>query len=190
MKTARNLLPSFLALLLLAAATDAGATVVKFLSLADHVASSDAIVRVRVAGETSYVSEKDGRPRTDRRVRVLESYKGPFQRGDEFIVRQMRGPVGEGVLRIPGDPELGEGEELVLFLMLGTEAEAQKVTYLTALAQSRYTVVRDLSGAWVKRDFDGLAFAFGDDGRVVEPADEPATKLELLEASIRALVER
>lgn len=175
-----------LALAMIATATPAAATVARFLPLEEHVALADAIVRVRITGEESFVSKDDGRPRTDTRMQVVQGYKGRFRAGDAIKVRQMRGRSGETELRIPGDPELRNGDELILFLQVAPD----EMTYLTALAQSKYVVVRDLSGAWVKRDFDGLAFTFGDDGRVVEAVPESGTPLDLFEKTLALLIEK
>lgn len=183
MKNADRILLPFLLLALVATALPAQATVARFFSLGEHVEASQLIVRARATGERTFISEQDGRPRTDRRFTVLESWKGSLVPGKEFVVRQMRGRTSEGELRIPGDPELREGDEVVLFLVMGKEG----VTYLTALAQSKYAVTRDRSGAWAKRDFEGLTFSLGDD-RAVAPPAEAATPLELLAAAVRALV--
>ncbi len=169
-------------LAVLAIATTAGATVVRYLSLDEHVATAQLIVRVRAGDASTSLGAKDGRPRTDRVYTVLETYKGNAGPGSELKVRQMRGAMGERTLRIPGDPELREGEEAVLFLV----QDASGLSYLAALAQSKYAVVRDGDDAFVRRDLEGLAFAV--DGQVLEPADEAPVPLALFGETIRALV--
>jgi len=185
MKTylARGLFPLAL-LAALALALPAGATVARFLSLDDHVALAQLIVRVRGGESTTYVSKKDGRPRTERAYTILETYKGNLGPGASLVVRQMRGSVGDGELRIAGDPELREGEEAVLFLVQDKEG----VAYLAALGQSKYEVVRDAGGAWVRRKLDGLAFVTDDKGEVVEAVDEPPVPLDVFVKTLVSLV--
>ncbi len=172
-------------LALLGLALPAGATVVRFLSMEEHIGLSQLIVRVRAGNASTTTSEKDGRPRTDRRYTIVETYKGGYGPGKEIVVRQMRGDTAEGMLAIPGDPELREGEEAILFLA----TDGKGFAYLTALAQSKYNVTRDRSGAWVQRNFDGLAFAMGEDGLVVEPGDEAPVSLELFEKTLATIMQ-
>jgi len=183
--TRRIFLP-LLALAVLGLALPAAATVARFLELEEHVGLSHLVIRARAAGARTFVSEKDGRPRTERTYKILETYKGSAAPGDEIAVRQMRGAMGEAEFRIPGDPELAEGEEVVLFLNL----DSNGVAYLTAMAQSKYTVTRDVTGAWASRNLSGLAFTFGEDGRVIEAVQESPISLDLLAASIRAVAGR
>ena len=186
MNLSRRILLPLLALAVVGLALPASATVARFLSLEEHVALSQLVVRARAAGARNFVSEKDGRPRTERFFKILETNKGSVPAGGEIAVRQMRGVQGEGVLRIPGDPELSEGEEAVLFLTV----DENGVAYLTALAQSKYIVTRDVTGAWASRDLTGLAFTFAEGGRVVEAVKESPIALELRAKSIRAITEK
>jgi hypothetical protein len=179
---ARGLLPLAL-LAALAIALPAGATVVRYLSLDDQIALAQLVVRVRGGDARTFRSEKDGRPRTDRKFTILETYKGDLGPGQTVTVRQMRETTGPETLRIPGDPELREGEEAVLFLVRDESGTA----FLAALGQSKFEVVRDDSGAWVKRNLDGLAFLV-DDAGVMEPVDEAPVPLDLFADTLRTIV--
>ena len=60
MNVASRSLQPLLLLALLALALPAGATVARFLSLEEHVASAELIVRARAGSERSFLSDQDG----------------------------------------------------------------------------------------------------------------------------------
>lgn len=168
------------ALLFLAA--PAHATIARFLELQQHCDLSQLIVRAKTLDSRTFVDEKDGRPRTETTFLILETYKGDRSPGSTVALRQMRGPVGEGELRIPGDPAFREGEEVVLFLRTGTD----EIAFLTAMGQSKYVVDRSESGAVVRRDLTGLGFLV-DESRVVGADEEAPVPLALFGETVRDL---
>ncbi len=113
------------------------ATVMRHLSLEEHLALSVLVVRGRVVGATSFVAE-GGLPFTDTEVEVLEVIAGTAPAPEKLRVRQIKGMAGGTYRAVPGDAELWPGEEVVLFL----HRLDGDVGYLTALGQSKYLVDR------------------------------------------------
>jgi hypothetical protein len=152
----------FAALLLLPYA--ATATVMRYLSLAEHIELSDLVVRARIGQARTFVGEND-LPFTDTELEVLEVFKGEVPKDGRLFVRQMKGEV-DGLYRaVPGDAQFLPSEEVVLFL----RAEEGGVAYLTALGQSKYRVDRPIGtlpgpgdeGVVVVRDLSDVTFYLG-----------------------------
>ena len=97
------------------------------------------------------------------------------------VVRQLGGRVGHRVSRVLGDARFHAGEEVVVFLRRDPVDPA--LWHLTALAEAKFTVVRDGGPATVARDLSGLA--------VLGPGGRPATLPRVLTlASLEAAVAR
>lgn len=175
--------------LLVAVAPVAQATVVQYLTLADHIQLSNLVVRVNVGESRVYLHEIDGRPRTETQLTVVETYKGDAVRGQTLTVRQMRGTIGTERMVLAGDPELRKGQHLVLFL----STDETGMAYLTALGQSLYRVEPnfDGSGSLVIRDLDGLGFYMGQtpgkQGRIAHGTEEAPIPLDLFGTTIREI---
>ncbi len=188
------------------ASAAAEATVAVPLSQAEQVGLSDMVVRATVLSHTYGWNADRSHIVTLTRLRVTESYKGPAVPGAELVLRQFGGEAEGLVERVPGDPRLADGEDVVVFLRNGPG-----VAFLTAMAQSVYhlhpaapttgtapvtrtaaTTVPTVTAGTVmaRRDLDGITFARPRaDGpmEIFEPTAEPAVTLDSLRASLRAL---
>ncbi len=173
-----------LAAAVLFGAAEARATIARYLPLEEHLALSSLVVRARV-GAHVFKDGADGRPRQETTLQILETFKGRNGAGTRVIVRQMRGPVGEGFLAIPGDPELREGDEIVVFL----RTDGGGVHFLTAMAQSKWDVLRDGEHATLRREIKGTAFYVDDDPRkVIEPSVEAPVPLPVFAETVRSIL--
>jgi len=161
----RRIPPSLRGLLVLAALLlvpfAANATVMRYLSLVEHIELSELVVRARIGQARTFVGE-NGLPFTDTELEVLEVFKGEAPKDGRLFVRQMRGEV-DGLYRaVPGDAQFLPSEEVILFL----HAEEGGVAYLTALGQSVYRVERPIGtlpgpgdeGVIVYRDLSDVTF--------------------------------
>ena len=166
----------------LLAAGPASATIARWLSLDEHLSLSQLVVRARVGSHATVVGD-EGRPRTDTTVHVLETWKGKHGPGTSVIVRQLRGPQGEGFLAIPGDPELREGDEVVLFL----RTDGKGLYFLTSMAQSKWDVVRADGEPVVRRSIDGMAFYVAERREVLEAPEEAPVPLSTFGDVLREL---
>jgi len=169
----------------------AGATVMRYLSLPEHLGLSDLVVRARVGEARTFVGE-GGMPFTDTELEVLEVLKGQAPAGGKLVVRQMKGEVDGAYRSVPGDAVLIPGEEVVLFLH-GVEGG---VAYLTALGQSKYKVERPVGtipgpgddGAVVVRDLSNLTFYLEGDRPALTHGDEEApVDLRIFRETVREL---
>lgn len=163
----------------------AQATVVVALSRPDMVRRADMIVRASVLGHTSRWNEDHSQIITLTDLRVTRWIKGNATTS-VLVLRQLGGTVGDTRSHIAGDPQLAQGQDVVLFLRRG-----EGVVYLYAMAQSAFHVERSHSGALrVQRDLDGLTFAVrdGDQLRLVEPSAEPGESLDSFLADLASLV--
>lgn len=145
------------ALLWLAPST-ASATVMEYASPAELVELSDVVVRADVVGQHSFVDDEQGRIVTHTTLAVRETYHG--EAGSEVTVEQWGGTVGERTSSVPGDAEFEVGEEVIVFLR--RDASRPDALFLTALAQSKYTVDRTDETAMVARDLSDLVVLSAD----------------------------
>lgn len=188
------------------ASAAAEATVAVPLSQAEQVGLSDMVVRATVLSRTYGWNADRSHIITLTRLRVTERYKGAAVPGAELVLRQLGGETEGLVERIPGDPRLADGEDLVVFLRNGPG-----VVFLTAMAQSVYHLhpAAPTAGAtpsprtasatpstvpvgtvMARRDLDGITFARPrPDGpmEIFEPTVEPAVSLDELRTSLRSL---
>ena len=166
----------------------ATATVMRHLSLEEHLALSELVVRAKVIDAKSFVGE-GGLPFTDTELEVLEVLAGDASTPKTLRVRQLKGMAGETYRAVPGDAELLVGEEVVLFLH-GVE---EGVAYLTALGQSKYLVDRPVGppspaggGPLVIRDLPRGAL-YAPQGRPAPSAVEPPVELDVFLDTVRNL---
>ncbi|MFB6374836.1 MAG: hypothetical protein ABEN55_17330, partial [Bradymonadaceae bacterium] len=126
----------------------ASATVMEYTSPAELVDLSDVVVRADVVDRQSFVDRDQGRIVTHTTLSVREHYAG--QVGAEVTLEQWGGTVGERTSTVPGGADFEVGEEVLVFLR--RDASRPDVLFLTALAQSKYTVERHADSATVARD--------------------------------------
>lgn len=168
----------------------AQATVVVALSRAEMARRADLIVRASVLGHQSRWNEDGSQIITLTELRVTRWIKGNAT-SSTLVLRQLGGTVGDTRSHIAGDPQLGQGDDVVLFLRRGDQLGGRAVVYLYAMAQSAFHVTRSRSGALrVQRDLEGLTFAVrdGEQLRLVEPAAEPGEALDTFLAELASLV--
>jgi hypothetical protein len=126
----------FLALLLLAAAAPAGATVFLPADFRDMVAGSRAIVHGRIVDVRSQTSGDRRTIATYVTVSVEQHLKGAL--GREVTFRVPGGEVGRYRRVIVGAPRFDRGDEVVLFLT----SRGPSIPYLFGLSQGVYRVSR------------------------------------------------
>ena len=102
--------------LLLGIAPDAGATVVKALSLYEKVQSSAVVVRGIVERTEPSLMKNGGAVQTVITLRVEEVIKGSAERGERILLRQSGGKVDDFEHHIPGVSKWELGEEVIMFL--------------------------------------------------------------------------
>lgn len=180
------------ALTILVHTTPASSTVMRYLSLEEHLELSELVVRAKVGASSAFVGE--GRlPFTDTTLEVLEVFKGAAPDEGRLRVRQLRGEVGGRFRAVPGDAEFVEGEEVILFLH-GLEGG---LGYLTALGQSKYEVERPVGppapggeGALVVRDLSkGVFHPGGAAARLAPGVPEAPVDLGLFRQALNELRE-
>lgn len=167
---------ALLALSLTLFAPQLAGAVPRYLGLEEHVGLSQAIVRATATDRRDFTSELDGKKRSDRTFRVIESWKGGISRGQTVTVRMALADE---------EPETGPGAaEVILFLVFDESGTA----YLTAAEQSLWYVTRDVSGAWAQRHIGGRKLQMGE--KILEMAPEAPIPLDLLENAVRSLATR
>ena len=137
------------------------ASMAVYLTDKDMALQADEIVHGVVKSKTSSYDQKTKKAYTLTTVAVTEWVKGGAGE-KEITIRQIGGKIGDKTMAITGDARLGDGEEVVLFMMKG-----DGVRFMQALAQSKFLVVKDpITGAkLVKRDLSGLSVGEMKDGR-------------------------
>lgn len=100
--------------LLILATAPASASVVEALDLGQLVRRADQVVVGRATGTRSSWDDRH-RIVTDVTVRVEQSMKGGAGAGDEIVVRQLGGAIGDLGMRVAGEPTIGTGDRMVLF---------------------------------------------------------------------------
>jgi hypothetical protein len=196
MQTARRLSSLLAVLATLSLSAPAQATVMRYLSLEEHIEFSDVVVRAKVGASRTFVGERN-LPFTDTSLEVLEVLQGTLPPG-ELRVRQMRGEVNGIFTSVPGDANLFQDEEVILFL--GADESEPGVAYLTALGQSKYkislppgagpggggqppvpVVLRDLS--------DATFYVPGPDASMTHGIEEAPIPLDLFRSTVRDLAQ-
>jgi len=165
------------------------ATTVLDLPVPELAKRSPTIIRGVVMGQKASWDAKHEHIVTRIKVRVDEVLRGNVKVKQQITIQQAGGEVGETGQHIEGAATFRLGEEVVLFLEphRGTTGEHA----LVSLAASKFSVVRDNTGAHVQRDLSGLTFVKRDaDGRLrpAPSAAEPNLSLADLQTSIREAV--
>lgn len=142
-------------------ARPAQATVMRYADLARLVEISDIIVQGTVAEQSTYFDKAQGRVVTDTTFAVQRAFSGKVK---ERVTIQQWGGTYEGVTHmIAGDARFEKGEEVVVFLHRGADG----VVALSALGQSKYSVVKTSTGKLVSRDFGDISILV--DNMVAKP---------------------
>ena len=171
------------ALLGLLLAAPAGATSVVELELTAHIAESTAVVEATVGTPYVTINDANGHPLTHTPLHVTSVLAGSAPAKIE--VTQHKGTVGDRTLSMTGDGLLEPGSSVVVFVV-----QAEGRWWLTALAQSVWTVDGTGASATATRDLGGLVFFERDpETGAIVPAHEPLanrTTLGALRAAVTA----
>ena len=186
---------SLLALALAAAAAllvfihpaQGSATVVTYADLPDLVELSDVVIRGEVTRRESHFDPAQGRLVTHTTFKVDRRYMG--ETDETVTIEQWGGTNGETTSTIPGDADFTVGQEVVVFLRYGPE----NGLYLTALAQSKFSVHRTGQTPLVSRNLSKLVFLEESaDGQADRGAtfhiDRETRRLDSFEAELRSLI--
>src|SRR5512142_702760 len=112
--TAMNTMKALLCLLVLACAGSAMAAVAVPVSVEDLARGSDAVIRGRVAKQSSHWSSDHRRILTDVEVETSSVWRGSAPSRVTVVVPG--GVVGDIGQRVDGAPALSDGEDVALFL--------------------------------------------------------------------------
>ena len=163
-----------LAIVLVPFATAQGASVIPQ-STESLARQATHVVRAVVEDQREGYDERARHATIETRLSVEETLKG--RAPSTILVRQLRG--------IPGDARFRAGEEVVVFLRVGTDAH-QGAFFLLAMAQGKYEVTRTSGGATVvQRDLSELAFV-SKDGTVTPAPADAALELDELRSRVRS----
>lgn len=133
----------------------ASATVMKYADLEKLVEISDIIVYAKVTDQKTYFDKQQNRIVTDTTFTVEQNFLGKV--GDKVTIQQWGGTYKGKTLIIPGDAHFDQGEETIVFLHKGPDG----VVALSALGQSKYSVVPTKEGKLVSRDLSDIGFLIG-----------------------------
>lgn len=154
----------------------AQATTAVYLTEVEHAQSSDAIVLARIGEQRVDRDPATGRILTHTVVHVEKPLMGTPPVA--FEVHQMGGRIGDEVLYLPGDATLTPGEDVLLFVR-----QVEGRWFLTALQQSKYSVIPSLDGLVLERDLEGGLFLRGQNGELTpfntDGDDSPMTLARL-----------
>lgn len=153
---------STLALLLLS--SNASATVVRPLSLADLVSRSDRIAIVRVSSQKAEWTADRSAIYTKILVTVVQPVKGGMARGQRLTILREGGEVGEVGMLVEGAPRFADGEEALVFL----EQRGQS-TWTVGMAQGKLGVRSAGGKRWVAPDLRDLRLASAQSAQAVAP---------------------
>lgn len=108
---------AMIVLALLLGSPPAEASSFREVSLGELVETSHAVIQVKVLGtESAWTTTEYSYIATTAHLKVVRSLRGSFERGEELMVREAGGQVGNDVVQAIGFPQLREGQELVIFL--------------------------------------------------------------------------
>ncbi len=119
------------------------------------------------------------RPITDTTVHVAEVVVGAAP--ETLVIEQIGGTIDNQRLVVPGDARFEVGERCLLFLR-----KVEGNWFLTAMEQSKYTLVETPGGTMLFRQLSGGLFVVNGQGRL-EEYEEPGS---LKTRSLRQMVER
>lgn len=117
-------------------------------------ASADLVVRGAVL-HASTRKTPEGRIVTDTVFQVAEVLSGEAG-GDTLVVTTLGGEIGDEGQIVPGSPELGAGEELVLFLRRPGPVSALARTFVVGLGQGVFHVRRASGRPILARHLDDM----------------------------------
>lgn len=146
-------------------AQTASATTALYLSEVEHAAASDAVVLATIGAQRTDRDPNSGRLFTHSVVHVDKAVFGDAPAA--FEVHQMGGRMGDEVQYIPGDARLQTGERVLLFVR-----KVDDQWYLTALEQSKYSVVPSLDGTLLERELHGGLFLRSKGGAMTPWVDD------------------
>lgn len=146
------------------------------------VEKASRIFRARAVSESSFVLARRAKSapreiRTDWTIDVLESWKGPFDRGRPVTVRIRGGRVGDFSALIDGEPEIIRGGEYVFFLEPDSAQDVWRTSSVTwgclPIVRSMVSMPRaggpvKVTVARMRRDVGKFTEATGD---VTEPPE-------------------
>lgn len=176
----RSKLLPFVVLCAVFTAARADATVVVPLTREELVHRADLIVRASVGTQRSMWNENHTQIITLTTLTVTAAWKGNAPQ--TLTLRQFGGTVGELTSRVAGDSQLRRGQDAIFFLRQGSG-----VVYLTALAQSVYTVSTRDGTPRVARDLAGLTFARVDNAGPMQLIDATSERSESLSSFVADL---
>lgn len=168
--------------------TDADATIVKRLGVADMARRADVVVVGRVLRQTATWNPERTRIYTLTEISVSESLKGTAAAGATVTIRQLGGTLDGLVQTVPGNARFVVGEDVVVFL---DRDETQPLHYVIGMAQGKFTVSRTAAGLQATQDTTDLAFVRPDPAGALVPVEAgPAAPvdggLEALRRAVRA----
>lgn len=175
----------WLVMAVLAVSAVASATVMLYTDVARLVELSDVIVQGRVVDQHTFFDDDKNEIATITTVELDRVFYGE-DIGKTVKFRQWGGEWGDRLARIPGDAQFAPYEECVLFLVDGKD-EFAGMRYLTALGQSKFTIVRHAGGAHVIRNLGDLAFLNPDD-QSIRPKSDERYEYQAFVAELEALV--
>lgn len=157
-------LPFFLLLLFTLLSSPAFATTFGPMTIASQVDNARYFVRGRVVGGSWVQEERNSkRPYTYWKLSISAQSKGSSL-GNEVVIRQPGGEIGELGYHVAGSATFREGEEVFVALR-ETDEPAKEVT---GLASGKYTVERGADGEPIVRS--GLGFTVKDpEGKPFRP---------------------
>jgi len=181
----RRLIAAWIALTVLAFGGVASATVMLYTDVARLVELSDVVVQGRVVDQNSFFDEERDEIATITTVEVDHVFLGDGI-GQTIQFRQWGGEWADRLARIPGDAQFEPYEECILFLVDG-KGEFAGMRYLTALGQSKYTVMRHGGRVHVMRHLGDLAF-LDPESNAIAPRRDEGWDYDVFVAELEALV--
>jgi len=158
----------------------------KYMGLVDLVEDSEVIVHATIAKHEYFSDEsRNGQVMTRWTLDVKEGFHGA-KSGEKIAFLQWGGIASDGMgHRIPGDAQFKKGEEVVLFL---NRSEKDGKLYLTALGQSKYSIVRSKDDVQAIRDLSSVAIFDGEQPQKIEHRHDEHRNYDSLRAELQSLV--
>lgn len=176
MKASRSLA----GLLVLAAASEAQATIVVPMTIEKMAVEAALVARGRVVNTQAAWDDAHRRIYTYTEIQVLERIHAPSAVPGTIVIRTLGGEVGNIGMKVSGTPRFTLGEEVVVFLR-PDPMDAQQFQVI-GMSQGKFHVERPLKGgALLVPSVEGLAFARpGSDGRMkIDPTQEDPARIPL-----------
>lgn len=174
-------------LILLVLTSSASATVMKYMNTIDLIEASDVIVLGTITDREHFQDDsRDGQVMTRWSINVDRGYLGATK--DQTVEFLQWGGIDSAgnVHQIPGDAHFERGEKVILFLH---RAKRDQKLYLTALSQSKYSVLTEGSETRVFRDLSHVSFmGEGETPSKVGPRSNERATLASFEAEVMSLI--